>query len=138
MNIEGNLQVASAATRTEASDDLACSPHFLSVNSISLLLEVFPVCLSGSVFECSLCFATIPDTLVELLKDGFVGVLEDGCPVFTTSERNVTISYEKDSPIKSTSSGGSRASSEHVVHSVLCYEGVETHEGCKRKEMSDS
>lgn len=76
-----HLQVLAGSTWSETSDNLASSPHFLSVNCISLFLEVFSVGLFRSKFKGSLGFTSIANTLVELFKDGLICILEDGCPV---------------------------------------------------------
>lgn len=83
------------------------TPDLLVVDLSQLLREVLAVCRAAVPLEGLAGLGTVTDALVELLEDGDVGLLEDGCPV------------------ESTTAGGGGAGVEHVVHALSTDQGVE-------------
>jgi hypothetical protein len=84
--------------RTKRADDLPSAPDLLIVDLLQLFGKVLAVSRATVELERLAGLGTVLNALIQLLEHGYVGLLEDRCPV----ER--------------TAASGGRAGVVHVVH----------------------
>lgn len=99
------------AIRAEGTDDLARTPDLLLVDLLQLLGKVLTVSRATVELERLAGLSTVLNTLVELLENRDIGLLEDGCPIqgTTTSGGGACI-------VHVVHTGGSKMTSE-----VMCF-----------------